>query len=157
MPRLRWRMKFTLMELFDLYVHCLCGNHYNISHLLHQYIIYTTQRIIKNKQYISEHTRWCWKKVVKDIQPKPMCWNILITLLAELPATRMEKDKRKFPAGIRVPVIVGWLFHVFSRFGCFSLLHVVSHRVYLFIYIFIYIYASTVVLMCAHRNFGPGK
>ena len=27
----------------------------------------------------------------------------------------------------------------------------------LFIYIFIYIYASTVVLMRAHRNFGPGK
>ena len=27
----------------------------------------------------------------------------------------------------------------------------------LFIYIFIYIYESTVVLMRAHRNFGPGK
>ena len=29
--------------------------------------------------------------------------------------------------------------------------------IYLFIYIFIYIYASTAVLMRAHRNFGPGK
>ena len=26
-----------------------------------------------------------------------------------------------------------------------------------FIYLFIYIYASTAVLMRAHRNFGPGK
>ncbi len=43
-----------------------------------------------------------------------MCFNALITFVAEVPAVRVPKDNNKFPAGIEVPVITGWLFHVVS-------------------------------------------
>ena len=46
------------------------------------------------------------------MQDNPMCLNIRNTLLAEPPAIRIAKDRRKFPAGILVPDMSGWLFQV---------------------------------------------
>lgn len=48
-----------------------------------------------------------------------------MTLLAEPPANKMAKQRRKFPAGVKVPGMYGWLCHTFSRFGHLGLLHVV--------------------------------
>ena len=59
------------------------------------------------------------------MQANPMVSNILITLLAEPPTISIAKESKKFPAGIIVPVIVGWLFHMFCVFLHFSLWHVV--------------------------------
>ena len=39
-----------------------------------------------------------------------------MTLVAELTAVKMPKDNNKFPAGIEVPVITGWLSYVVSFF-----------------------------------------
>ena len=60
------------------------------------------------------------------MQPSPMCWNMLMTLLAHPPPDNIAKDRSKFPAGMYVPGIAGWLFHTLSRWMQFSLLHVVS-------------------------------
>ena len=46
------------------------------------------------------------------MQDNPMCLNIRNTLFAEPPAIRIAKDRRKFPAGILVPDMSGWLFQV---------------------------------------------
>lgn len=52
--------------------------------------------------------------MLNEIHATPMCFNALMTLVAEVPATRIANDKSRFPAGIEVPVITGWLFHVVS-------------------------------------------
>ena len=43
----------------------------------------------------------------------PICWKTFKILLADPPATRIAKHSRKFPAGILVPGILGWLCQVF--------------------------------------------
>ena len=68
-------------------------------------------------------TRWCWKKVDKEIQAKPMWLKIWMTLLAEPPANKIAKQRRKFPAGILVPGMYGWLYQTFSFSGHFGFWH----------------------------------
>ena len=41
------------------------------------------------------------------MQPNPMCSNIRNTLLADPPATKIAKDKSRFPAAVKVPGING--------------------------------------------------
>lgn len=57
-------------------------------------------------------TRWYRKNERKDIHPNPMCWKMLRSLLADPPAIRIAKHRRKLPAAICVPGMFGWLFQV---------------------------------------------
>ena len=63
-------------------------------------------------------TRWWLKKVFSKMHASPMCFKIWKILLADPPATRVAtrvaKHSKKFPAGILVPGITGWLFHTNS-------------------------------------------
>ncbi len=70
-------------------------------------------------------TLWCLKYVTRDIDARPMCLNRRRTLVADEPTERMAKDNNKFPAGIRVPGMSGWLYQRFSGFRHFPLLHFV--------------------------------
>ena len=54
-------------------------------------------------------TCWCLKNVRKDIHARPICAKIFITLEKEPSAKRTAMLNRKFPAGICVPGITGWL------------------------------------------------
>jgi len=78
--------------------------------LLH-YLIYASHLLL---------TRWCLKKVLSDMQARPMCLKIWKTLLADPPATRIAKHSKKFPAGILVAGMTGWLFQTNSlrHLGC---------------------------------------
>ena len=61
-----------------------------------------------------QFTCWWRKKVVSEMQANPMCLKIWRTLLAKPAATNIANDNRKLPAGILLPLIVGWLLHVLS-------------------------------------------
>lgn len=73
---------------------------------------------------ISSLTLWHLKNVLRDICPRPICENIWNTFVADPPTSRMLRHRRKFPAGIWVPGISGWLYQVFSLLHA-GLLHVV--------------------------------
>ena len=59
-------------------------------------------------------TRSCLKNALSFRDDTPICWKTRKILLAEVPAISMAKQSKKFPAGILVPDIQGWLFHVCS-------------------------------------------
>ena len=48
------------------------------------------------------------------MQPRPICLNIVLTLLMDEPANNMAIDNNKFPEGILVFFQYGWLLHMFS-------------------------------------------
>lgn len=81
--------------------------------------------LIQCKYQLHLLTRWCRKKVDKEIHAKPMWLKIWMTLLAEPPANKIAKQRRKFPAGILVPGIYGWLNQTFSFSGHFGFWHLV--------------------------------
>ena len=60
------------------------------------------------------HTFWCLKNVTSETVRRPICLQICRTFDIEPPARRVAIFKRKFPAAIRVPGIVGWLLQVYS-------------------------------------------
>ena len=70
-------------------------------------------------------TRWCWKNVVKEKHASPIFRNTCKTFDADAPETKMAMHNRKFPAGIFVPTISGWLFQMTSFFWHFGLAQVV--------------------------------
>ena len=57
-------------------------------------------------------TFWYRKNERKDTHPNPMCWKMLRTLLADPPAIRIAKQRRKLPAAICVPGMFGWLLQM---------------------------------------------
>lgn len=59
-------------------------------------------------------TRWYLKKVTRLMQPMPMWLNIVLILLMEPPANNVAIDSNKFPAGILVLAMKGWLHHLNS-------------------------------------------
>jgi len=78
-----------------------------------------------NKYIQYEPTLWCLKYALREKQDRPMLLNIWSTLEAEPPETKMAKHNKKFPAGILVPTISGWLLHTFSGEGQLVLVHTV--------------------------------
>ena len=59
-------------------------------------------------------TRWCVKNVFKEIHERPMCWKICATLENDPPEKSVAMHRRKLPAAVLVPGIMGWLCQVNS-------------------------------------------
>jgi hypothetical protein len=70
-------------------------------------------------------TLWCLKQVASEMQHSPICSNTLKIFEGEPPESNVPNDNKKFPAGMLVSVMLGWLFQTFSLFLHASLLHVV--------------------------------
>ena len=70
-------------------------------------------------------TFWCLKKVLNETHARPICLKIRKTLLADHPATRIAKQSNRFPGGVLLPTISGWLLQTFSFARQLRLEHVV--------------------------------
>ena len=62
----------------------------------------------------AQFARWCVKNVFKEIHEKPMCWKICATLENDLPEKSVAMHRRKLPATVLVPGIIGRLCQVNS-------------------------------------------
>ena len=92
----------TIERIFYLF-----NQHWDIQHVVHYKICICPSNL----------TFWCLKKVLNEIHARPICWNAFTTLLADPPATRIAKQRSKFPAGVLVFVISGWLLQTLSLDG----------------------------------------
>lgn len=77
------------------------------------YMYFMSYKWIK-QYYVRSLTRWCLKNVFREKQATPMCLNNCNTFDAELPDNSIAMHSRKFPAGILVPGMLGWLFQMTS-------------------------------------------
>ena len=75
-------------------------------------------------KHVHSLTRWCLKNVFREKQATPMCLNSCNTFDAELPDSNIAMHSRKFPAGILVPGMLGWLFQMTSFLLHFLLVQV---------------------------------
>ena len=60
------------------------------------------------------HYRHRHKNVFKEIHERPMCWKICATLGNDPPEKSVAMHRRKLPAAVLVPGIMGWLCQVNS-------------------------------------------
>lgn len=81
--------------------------------LSYTYMYFMSYKWIK-QYYVCSLTRWCLKNVFREKQATPMCLNNCNTFDAELPDNSIAMHSRKFPAGILVPGMLGWLFQMTS-------------------------------------------